>query len=143
VRRQTATDRPEPRLARVVEANKEHNMNMTLSRGLTSVIFAIFLCALFATPAGAGLVGTDQVADPQQSERERVKALIARPEVERKLETLGVLPKDAQTRVDALTDEEVRTLAARIDALPAAGMSDQNWILVVIAVLLVAILIAL
>ena len=60
----------------------------------------------------------------------------------KKLETFGVMPKDAQARVDALTDAEVHTLAARIDALPAGAISDQNVLLIVIAVLLVAILIA-
>ena len=69
-----------------------------------------------------------------------MKDLIARPEVARKLEALGVLPKDAQDRVDALTDEEVRALAARIDALPAGGLSDTNWLLIIIAVLLILIL---
>jgi hypothetical protein len=118
-------------------------MNTTLSRLLTP-FFAAFLCAaFFTTPAKAGLVGTEQVAAPQQTERERVKALVARPEVAQKLQTLGVLPKDALDRVDALTDEEVRVLAARLDALPAGGMTDQNWLLIIIAVILVAILIAL
>ena len=114
-------------------------MNTTLSRLLTPLIAAFFLYALLAAPARAGLVGTDQVATPQHSERERVKALVARPEVARKLETLGVLPKDAQSRVDALTDAEVSSLAARIDALPAGGLSNTEWLLVIIAILVLII----
>ena len=94
---------------------------------------------LHPAPAGAGMIGTD-AALPQLSDRERLKALVARPEVARKLETLGVPPKDAAARIDALTDEEVRTLAGRIDALPAGAMSDQNWLLVIIIILLVVIL---
>lgn len=93
----------------------------------------------YAVPANAGMIGTGE-AVPQVSERERVKALVARPEVARKLETLGVLPKDAQARIDALTDAEVAALAGRIDALPAGAMSDQNWLLVIIAILLILIL---
>lgn len=103
----------------------------------------LFAFAFMATlPARADLVTTDQVAQPpsaQDAERARVKALIARPEVARKLETLGVLPKDAQARVDALTDAEVASLAARIDALPAGGLSDTNWILIIIAILVLII----
>jgi hypothetical protein len=91
-----------------------------------------------AAPAGAGMIGTGE-AVPQQSERERVKALVARPEVARKLETLGVLPKDAAARVDALTDAEVASLASRIDALPAGGMTTQEWLLVIIAILVLII----
>lgn len=93
-----------------------------------------------ALPVRAALIGTDQAAlSAVQSERERVKALVARPEVARKLETLGVLPQDAQSRIDALTDQEVLALAGRIDALPAGAMSTQEWLLVIIAVLLLII----
>jgi hypothetical protein len=92
----------------------------------------------YAAPSIGGMIGTDQ-AVPQQSERERVKALVARPEVAKKLETLGVLPKDAQARVDALTDAEVTALAGRIDALPAGAMADHDLLLVILIVLLVAI----
>jgi hypothetical protein len=91
-----------------------------------------------AVPANAGMIGTHEAVSGQ-SERERVKALVARPEVAKKLESLGVLPKDAQARIDALTDEEVSKLAGRITALPAGGMSDQNWLLVIIAILLLVI----
>ena len=93
----------------------------------------------YAAPAAAGMIGTGEAA--QQSERERVKALVARPEVAKKLETLGVLPKDAAARVDALTDAEVASLASRIDALPAGGFETQEWLLIIIAILLALILI--
>lgn len=92
-----------------------------------------------AAPARAALIGTGQ-ALPESSERERVKALIARPEVAKKLETLGVLPADARSRIDALTDAEVAAIAGRIDALPAGAMSTQEWLLVIIAILLVIII---
>ena len=118
---------------------------MKIHRSLlpTAFVAALLCAAFFARPAQAGLIGTDQVVAPAQSERDRVKALVARPEVAKKLESLGVPPANAQARVDALTDEEVHALAAKLDALPAGGMSDQNWLLVVIAVILAAILIAL
>ena len=107
-----------------------------LHRSLFLLLSAAF--ALAAAPARAGLVGTDG-ALPAASDRERVKALVERPEVARKLETLGVLPKDAAARVDALTDQEVASLAARIEALPAGAMSTQEWLLVIIAILLLVI----
>ena len=92
----------------------------------------------YTVPAGAEMIGTGR-AMPQQSERERMRALVARPEVAQKLETLGVLSKDAQARIDALTDSEIVSLAGRIDALPAGAMSDQNWLLVIIIILLLVI----
>jgi hypothetical protein len=114
-------------------------MTLSLSGLLAPFIAAFFCSAFLATPAQAGLVGTSEVAAPQQSERERVKALVARPEVAKKLETLGVLPKDAQARVDALTDAEVTSLAARIDALPAGGLGTTEWLLIIIAILVLVI----
>ena len=114
-----------------------------MTRSIRNALFTFvsLLClASVALPAKAELITTDKATPSAQSERERVKDLIARPEVARKLETLGVLPKDAQARVDALTDAEVRALAARIDALPAGGLSDTNWLLIIIAILLVLIL---
>jgi hypothetical protein len=114
-------------------------MTITLSRLLTPFVAAFLCAAFFAAPAEAGLVGTGEVAAPQQSERERVKALVARPEVAKKLETLGVLPKDAQARIDALTDAEVTSLAARIDALPAGGLGTTEWLLIIIAILVLVI----
>ena len=42
----------------------------------------------------------------------------------------------------AMTDAEVRTLAGRIDALPAAGaFSDWQWVMILIGVVIIALLI--
>ena len=90
-------------------------------------------------PATAGMIGTDEVHSAQ-SERARVKALLARPEVAQKLQALGVIPENAQARMAALTDEEVTALAARIDALPAGGVSDRDWLLAVLLILLLFII---
>ena len=107
------------------------------------VAFAVAGFALAALlhpgPAQAGMIGTESVA-PVSSERERVKELVARPEVAKKLESFGVLPQDAKSRIDALTDEEVHALAQRIDALPAGGMTDTNWLLVIVVILLIIII---
>ncbi len=115
-------------------------MSAATFRPLLALLLALALVpARAAAPAEAGLIATDQ-AIAAQSGRERVRALVSRPEVARKLETLGVLPGDAQRRIGALTDAEVSVLAARIDALPAGGMTDQNWLLVIIIILLVVII---
>jgi len=115
-------------------------MTICTRKFLASIVLAIGALGIgaYAVPAGAGMIGTGE-AVPQQSERERVKALVARPEVAKKLETLGVLPKDAAARVDALTDSEVAALASRIDALPAGGLGTQEWLLIIIAILVLVI----
>lgn len=108
-----------------------------LCRALSFLLLSLALLPGQAAGSG-GLISTDKAV--AAAERERVQALVARPEVARKLEALGVLPADAQARIGTLTDAEVSTLAARIDALPAGGMSDRDWLMVIIVILLVIII---
>jgi hypothetical protein len=109
-----------------------------MKKFLIRLITLTMLAASLAVPSAyAGLIGTDQAAT--QSERERVKDLISRPEVARKLEALGVSASDAAARVDALTHQELTALAARIDTLPAGGVSE-NWLWIALVVILLVIL---
>jgi hypothetical protein len=76
-----------------------------------------------------------------EGDRERVKAMLARPEVAAEMQKMGIAPGDAAARVDAMSDAEVRTLAGRLDAMPAGGeLSTQEWLLVILAILLVIII---
>ena len=106
---------------------------------MKSIIRILILALSLALPqAHAGLVSADaaQAAD----DRERVKALIARPELAREIEKLGILPQEAARRVDAMNDAEVRELAGRLDALPAGGaISNQELLLLIILILLLVI----
>lgn len=70
-------------------------------------------------PATAGIVTTDQVYSGV--ERDHLRSFMDRSEVRAQLQALGVDPDAARSRVNALTDEEVRSLAQRIDQLPAGG----------------------
>lgn len=56
-----------------------------------------------------------------QSNRARVQSLLARSEVRAELGKYGVDPDEAVARTAALSDEEIDTLAGRIDTLPAGG----------------------
>ena len=99
---------------------------------LTNLLFA---AALAAPLAHAGLIPT------QDAERERVKALVARPELAQQLKQMGVVPEEVQARIDAMTDEEVRSLAGRLNAVPAGGeMTTQEWLLIIVVILLVIII---
>jgi hypothetical protein len=94
----------------------------------------IVACGLMAPSVQAGMIGTDQTV---QSERERVKAALERPEVAQQLQKMGLDAKDAAARVDAMTDSEVSQLAGRIDALPAGGvLSNEQLILILLLVLI-------
>jgi hypothetical protein len=107
------------------------------------IVFSISLSValmLMAFSALAELIGTDAVL--QASDRDHLREVVERPEVQKKLESLGISPQDAQDRVDSLSDEEVRTLAARIDALPAGGTLTKEELLIIIIVILLVALIA-
>jgi hypothetical protein len=113
-------------------------MKVRQYRLLTPFVAAAFASSvLFTTPVQAQLIGTEQVAAPVQSERDRVKAALERPDVAKKLEMLGVMPEDAKSRVDALTDAEVATIAGKLDMLPAGGLTNTEWIMIGIVVLII------
>jgi hypothetical protein len=105
-----------------------------LKRSVIRVV-VLSLCTL-GVPlqhARAELVATDQVesSNPQAaSPRERLKALFDRADVRTILEQRGVSAEEAKSRVDALSDEEVRTLATRFDSLPAAGSGFETLLVV-------------
>ena len=88
----------------------------------------------------AGMIGTDQVASvaSAQTDRASVLNLMSRSDVSSQLQALGLDPKVAADRVAAMTDEEVRTLAGKLNSLPA-GASDSGWWIA--AVIIVAVLI--
>lgn len=71
----------------------------------------------------AGLVGTDKVAVSAQShsERERIRTFLDREDVRKELQQQGIDADTAKARVNALTDEEVRKVAGKLDSMPAGG----------------------
>ena len=114
------------------------------ARTILAAFFSVLaLCALLAQGARAAVISTDDaIAKPQAAqERSRVKALVARPEVARELQAFGVAPADIDKRIDAMSDDEVRVLAGRLDALPAGGaLSNTDFLLVIIIVILAVVL---
>ncbi len=106
---------------------------------LLALVFCYF--NVLWTPAQAALVNTAQVVQETTDDqtRARLRTLLARADVKAQLETWGVDPQEAQARVDTLTAEELETLSARMDELPAGG----SGLAVVAVVLLVAFLIIL
>jgi hypothetical protein len=117
-------------------------MNNRLYRYLPRVLGAcLFSFTLYGT-AHADLVGTDEAAAAQSSEeRERVRVFMARPEVVKQLQAAGVSREEAEARVRAMSDEEVRTIAGKLDALPAGGrLTDYQLIVIILLVILIAVL---
>lgn len=91
-------------------------------------LIASLLILSLALPAQAGMIATDQG---------RMIELLDRAEIQAQLQAYGVSAEEVKLRVGALTDEEAAELAARIDALPAGGVSIIGALLFVFIVLLV------
>jgi hypothetical protein len=104
---------------------------------MKNLVLAMLLFFGLAATAQAGMISTPS---QEQNERERVKAMLERPDVAQQMEKMGILQKDAVERVNAMTDAEVLQLAGRLDALPAGGLSNQEWLMVIIVILLVIII---
>ena len=85
--------------------------------------------------AQAGMIGTEQfVGSTTQADRAAVLAVISRSDVASQLQSLGLDPATAKDRVAAMTDQEVRSLAGSLNALPAGASSSGGAILLLILI---------
>jgi len=89
--------------------------------------------------ASAGMIGTDRVAGvgSAQAERTHINGLLAREDVSRQLQALGIDVKTAQDRVAMLTDDEARALAGKLQSAPA-GAGSEWWIAVAVVIVVLA-----
>ncbi len=83
----------------------------------------LLVLSLHVPMAQAALVGTETVTTSAQArqDRDRIGALLARDEVKAQFVAYGVQPEVVQARVDSLTDQEIHSLAGKLDELPAGG----------------------
>ena len=103
-------------------------------KSLCRVLIALMIWTPYQV-ATAGMIGTEQVASsPVQADRAATLALVARADVARALQALGVDAQSARERIAALSDEEARALAGRVAAAPAGA--DASGIVVLIILLI-------
>lgn len=85
--------------------------------------------------ATAGMIGTDKVVTSSaQADRTTVLNFMTRGDVQKQLQAMGVDPAQAKDRVAAMSNDEVRSLAGRINSMPAGAMSDGAAILLIIVI---------
>jgi len=114
----------------------------TFSITLGVVLLFSCLAAVLTVPAHAGMISTQEAIATQaiQADRDKVQAFLDRATVQEKLQAMDVPGAFAKSRVDALTAQEVATLAQRIDALPAGGaLSSTDVVIILLVAILVAI----
>ena len=96
-----------------------------------------FVTATMPMPAYAAMIGTDRAMTTHRTadDRAAVSTFLARDDVAQELKKYGVDPVQVQSRVAALTDQEIAQLNAQIQDLPAgAGVI---WIIGAVVVVLI------
>lgn len=99
-------------------------MNLQVMRFTSRLLIAATLSlGLPLHSAQAGVVGADRVmaASQDQSDREKVRAFLDREDVRKEMQQQGLDADSARARVNAMTDEEVKRVAGRLDQMPAGG----------------------
>ena len=111
---------------------------MNIKKILATASCAFMLGSGLPLPAHAALVGTQQLLQNESAARSHISGFLARADVRRELAARGVDPAEAQARVAALSDDQARDLASRIDQLPAGGdgVGDVLGVLLLIFVIL-------
>jgi hypothetical protein len=120
-------------------------MKAFLRRFICHLLILSSIALPYSAQTQAAVIGTEQaVASVQaQAGRDRLRALMERPEARDQLAARGLSPASASERVDALTDDEVQQLAGRIDALPAGGDAGIGIVGALLVVILVVLLVML
>jgi hypothetical protein len=86
----------------------------------------------------AAMIGSQQAIQASAAaERDKVRGFLARADVQRQLAAFGVTGASATERVSALTDDEVQSLAGRIDALPAGADISATAVLLILLIVIV------
>lgn len=103
------------------------------------VVLSLLALNLYLPAAHAGMIGTEAVVNAAQAQqnRERLYNALNRDDVKAQLLARGVDPAQVQARVDSLTDEEMQTVAANMDQLPAGGDGVVEALALIFIILLI------
>lgn len=93
---------------------------MHMSKVILSFVLSI---TLFAQVSWAQMASTEAVLSPSMSvsTHEKVNQFIAREDVAKTFEQMGVDSKMVEQRIAMMSDEEISTISSKIDTLPAGG----------------------
>jgi hypothetical protein len=90
---------------------------------MVRLVSVALICTSCAQVSFAGMVGTEYLVhtDARAASLVRVTAFLARADVARQLQHLGVDPVSVESRLSGLTDAEVAALDGQIDRKVAGG----------------------
>jgi hypothetical protein len=106
--------------------------------GFLLAIFMFMLSGPFQS-AMAAMIETEAVVDSERTHnaREYLKTFLAREDVKSTLVSQGIDPREAQNRIDSLTEEEARFVADQLDQMPAGGDFFTALLIVVFLVFII------
>jgi hypothetical protein len=115
-----------------------------MKSAFNNLICRFLIAALALLPfqtAYAGMITTDQAVSSAaaRADREAVLSVLSRSEVTQGLQARGLDPKLAAERVNAMTDQEVHTLASQIDTAPA-GAHTSGWVWAAVVIVMAVII---
>lgn len=110
-----------------------------LMKTFCRILIALMIWAPYQL-AQASMIGTEQVATAASNEQQRshVMDLLNRADVASTMQSMGLDAGKAKERVAAMTNEEVASLANKLDTLPAGGISN-GWLLVIVIAIAAAV----
>src|SRR3954471_19987627 len=115
---------------------RRSKMKSSLKRMLCS--FLVIAMAMLPFQSGqASMIGSDAVitSPASQVDRTTVTNFLNRAETATQLQALGVDPVSAKERVASMTDEEVASLAGKINQLPAGADSGWGSLILLVAII--------
>ena len=98
---------------------------MSQRRMVANIGFVVCAALALAQPAArADVIGAQRFIEvtDRRAALAGIEAALARDDVRRELERLGVDPDEAGARVAALSDQELAMLAENLEELPAGGL---------------------
>lgn len=90
---------------------------------MSKFISFVLSITLLTQVSYAQMVSTEAVLSQpvEVSSHQKVAQFVAREEVAKTFEQMGVDPKMVEQRIALLSDDEISTISSRIDTLPAGG----------------------
>ena len=93
-----------------------------------TAIFLAFYMLMLACPYQsvlAAMIDTESILKQAgQSPREYLNTILAQEDIQAVLVAQGIDPKEAQARIDSLSDAEINDIAGKLDQLPAGGVLE-------------------
>jgi hypothetical protein len=116
-----------------------------MQSAFTKMLCRFLIAALVFLPfqtVYAGMITTEKAVSSAaaQADRAAVLSVLSRSEVAKGLQDQGLDPKLAAARVNAMTDQEVHTLASQIDTAPAGAKSTNGWVWAAVIILIAVVI---